>query len=122
LPRFFVTLPLTGAAAGQVVALVGLTPSVDAFAESVGADSGAMLDMAEGEAGALLGVADMAGDGAVAVSSGFFEQLESAIAAEKAKKIATGRSLIVVFIQSFLKEWITMVIRQSEQTVNEHRT
>ncbi|WP_181357566.1 hypothetical protein [Stenomitos frigidus] len=102
LPRFFVTLPLTGAFEGQVVSLLGLTPRVDAFAESVGAACGAMLDIADGEAAGVLatvlGVADIAGDGAVAISSGFLEQLESAIATENATKIATGRSLILVFI------------------------
>ncbi|PSB26696.1 hypothetical protein C7B82_19035 [Stenomitos frigidus ULC18] len=61
-----------------------------------------MLDIADGEAAGVLatvlGVADIAGDGAVAISSGFLEQLESAIATENATKIATGRSLILVFI------------------------
>ena len=125
MPRFFVTLPLTGAVEGQVVSLVGFTPRVDALAESVGVAWGAVLDIADGEAAVearVVGVADMAGEGAVAVSSAFFEQLDRAIATEKAKKSATGRSLILVFIQPFLKEWIKMVVRQSEQTVNEHRT
>ena len=122
MPRFLVNLPLTGAAEGQVVSLVGFTPSVDAFAESVGAAAGVAVDIADGEAAGALGVADIAGDGAVAVSFGFFEQLESVIATERAKKSATGRGLILVFIPSFLKEWITIVVRQSEQTVNEHRT
>lgn len=103
-----VTLPLTGALEGQVVALVGLTPSFDALAESVAPAWGAVLDIADEEAAvegaAVLGATDMAGEGAVAVSSGFFEQLESIIAADSTQKIATERDLIWIFIQPFLKK------------------
>ena len=117
-------MPFTGAVEGQVFSFVGLTPSLDAEAESAGSAWGAILDIDEGlgEAAVVLGAADMAGEGAVAVLSAFFEQLESAIATESAQKIATERRLTEVFIESFLKEWITIVVRQSEQTVNEHRT
>lgn len=69
-----------------------------------------MLDIAEGdaafegEAAGVLGVADMAGDGAVAVSSGFLEQLESAIASKRPQKIAPERVLLCMFIKPCLKE------------------
>lgn len=112
LPRFFVTLPLIGAFEGHVVSFVGFTPKVDAVAERVGSACGAMLDIADGEAVAgeaaletvVLGAADIAGDGAVAVLSGFFEQLERAIATEKAQKTATEKDLIWMVIPSFLKK------------------
>ena len=102
LPRFFVTLPFTGAFDGQVVSFVGLMPSVVALAESVGAAVGAVLDMADGDAdmagdGAVWGVADIAGEGAM-VSSVFLPQLERAIAvetiqAESAQNRATERAV-----------------------------
>ena len=108
LPRFFVTLPLIGAFEGHVVSFVGFMPKVDAVVESVGSACGAMLDIADGEAVAgeavVLGATDIAGDGAVAVLSGFFEQLERAIATEKAQQTATEKSLIWLVIPSFLKK------------------
>ena len=102
LPRFFVTLPLMGAVVGQVVSFVGFTPSVVAVAERVAAGWGDILDIADGEAGAVdgavLGLADMAGEGATAVSSGFLPQLDSPIATESAhtdmaQTVATERVL-----------------------------
>ncbi len=104
--------------------MVGFTPSVEAVAESVGAVFGAVLDVADGEAVdiaegepateaeavGVLGLADIAGDGAVAVSSGFLEQLESASATARPQKIATGRALIWMFIQPLLEERITIYL------------